>query len=502
MTTTFLTPYSFAPVTKLTTGYYPEDVHVIDINQDGNLDVIFSNYGDDAGNYEPGGSISVLLGNGDGTFKTHSQYIGYGTAFLMMAFGDFDNDGRTDIAISNDNGDAYISILLQNESHGFFDGGTLETHGYVYSLTAGDIDGDGDDDIIFGEEEDRIAIYQNQGSPYRQTAGEPYEISFTYHYYTNLYFEGYYIDYPYFVRIADMDGDGAMDIIWTNDSTNCDYKHFIVAYQTMIEGLPSLDFEADYSSDMRTHREGYALEIADFDNNGYPDVAVAQDCSKNLIRVYLNNFAQDGRGSFNSTNYYVANNVQYLKAVDLNNDGYKDLVAAHDNSDYYPLTVMMNTGDGSFDADNKYEYYSDDYSGIMITTTCCLNSVDSGDFDGDGKADLVFAYYDDSFGYLLMNNIFVEHVSLVNVDPSTPLHSISDAIMTTIMNNPTATGDITDQIVTILTGGADLNFLGLLPGEQWMVIHELACQVQGYGIDLTGSGIDQLYIDTFNSMTC
>ena len=84
------------------TGNDPFAVVAADFNHDGSLDLAFIN-GDV-------NRVSVLLGNGDGTFPSHTDYR-CGNAPIAVAVGDFNGDGWLDIVVVN-SGDNTISIFL------------------------------------------------------------------------------------------------------------------------------------------------------------------------------------------------------------------------------------------------------------------------------------------------------------------------------------------------------------------------------------------------------
>ena len=94
------------------TGGCSVDVTAVDLNEDGTLDLAISNYADSE-------NISVLLGNGDGTFQTHIDYPAIRGARGIVA-ADFNRDGKLDLAVGNQAGffgsiDS-ISVFLQGES--------------------------------------------------------------------------------------------------------------------------------------------------------------------------------------------------------------------------------------------------------------------------------------------------------------------------------------------------------------------------------------------------
>ena len=99
---TFQAPVSYA------TGNHPINFGVADLNGDGILDLAVANLNDR--------TVSILLGNGDGTFKPQVSYPTTGGALIgptAVATGDFNGDGKVDLAITN-NGDNSVSILPGN----------------------------------------------------------------------------------------------------------------------------------------------------------------------------------------------------------------------------------------------------------------------------------------------------------------------------------------------------------------------------------------------------
>src|SRR5439155_17019628 len=90
-------PLFAAPFFSFDTGTGPFSLAIGDLNRDGKPDLATANYGiyPDYGN-----TVSVLLGNGDGTFGPRTDY-GTGSAPASVAIGDLNGDGKPDLAVSN-----------------------------------------------------------------------------------------------------------------------------------------------------------------------------------------------------------------------------------------------------------------------------------------------------------------------------------------------------------------------------------------------------------------
>lgn len=133
----------FASPVTYSTGSSPFTIIAADLRGVGKIDLITVNM---PNGIDQPGTVSVLLGNGDGTFQGHVDYsVGdYPTGIVP---GDFNDDGKTDLAITN-NFDATVSILYGN-GDGTFQQQTLVAVGSdPSSIAAGDFNGDGTTDLI------------------------------------------------------------------------------------------------------------------------------------------------------------------------------------------------------------------------------------------------------------------------------------------------------------------------------------------------------------------
>src|SRR5262249_4517674 len=89
-------------ITNYPTGISPSSVAIGDLNGDGRLDLVTANIGGDPlATPTPAGTISVLLGNGGGTFSAATPYPTGSVLPSSVAIGDLNGDGRLDLAVAN-----------------------------------------------------------------------------------------------------------------------------------------------------------------------------------------------------------------------------------------------------------------------------------------------------------------------------------------------------------------------------------------------------------------
>jgi uncharacterized protein (TIGR03437 family) len=128
---TFQAPVSYAA------GSTPVAVFTADLNGDGKVDLVVANQDFNVG------AVSVLLGNGDGTFQAPQQYKG-GPSATAAAIGDFDGDGKLDLASVDNNG---LNVFLGNGDGTFQAPQQYALAGTMW-VEAADFDGDGNLDLV------------------------------------------------------------------------------------------------------------------------------------------------------------------------------------------------------------------------------------------------------------------------------------------------------------------------------------------------------------------
>ena len=170
---------------------------------------------------------------------------------------------------------------------------------------------------------------------------------------------------------ADLNGDGLLDIVTTNNSNSVS-----VLLNT---GGGVFGAAATYTSSGNPH----AVQAADLDGDGDLDLAVANPGTDN-VSVLLNN----GSGVFSAAVYYAAGTDPYgLTAGDFDGDGDIDVVSANNGN----ISVLLNTGLGTFLSAVNYPIGGGGYN------------IASGDIDGDGDLDVAIGYFG---GSTIMSVVF------------------------------------------------------------------------------------------------
>ena len=172
-----------APVTYSLGGTDANAVLVKDVNRDGKLDVISVNYGTS--------TVSVFLGNGDGTFRAARQFAVTQNPTVIAA-GDFNRDRKVDLAVASA---TTVSILLGDGVGGFSRGHDVPVGQGVDGIVAVDLRGNGISDLVLADAPANVAILlSGKGDG---TFAAP--ISFA-------------TVYPSSLATGDFNGDGAPDV--------------------------------------------------------------------------------------------------------------------------------------------------------------------------------------------------------------------------------------------------------------------------------------------------
>ena len=302
---------AFAPTQNYEAGDLPLHVTSADFNGDSERDLAVANLGSD--------NVSVLLGNGNGTFGSAQNYAaGDGPQGIVSA--DFNKDGHEDLAVTNDPPELVfpdkVSVLLGNGDGTFGPPQSFLALDGPDHLTSADYNGDGNADLA-----------TSNGGSAHEDPNDP-------------------TGFSYSVSVLFGNGDGTFQETQNVPTGDCP------------QGIVSADFNED----------------------GHSDLVTANDCDATQgVYVLLNN----GDGSFGAAERFpLVGAPNGIVNADFNDDGNEDVAVANQFSDpggtgiNSGVFVLLGNGDGTFQESQGFG--AGDRS-VYLT---------SADFDGDTKADL------------------------------------------------------------------------------------------------------------------
>ena len=260
---------------------------VADFNQDGNPDLVLVN--------QYNNELDFLLGNGDGTFKTGTSIMAGGGP-VGVTLGDFNGDGILDILRTNTYGGTE-TLLTGNGDGTFTSGWQYYTSGNPVAAVTGDFNGDGIMDFAAVlSTNDAIAVFLGAGDgTFNAAAQIPTG---------NL---------PGYLVTGDFNGDGKVDLAFTNETDNT-----VSSYAGNGDGTFTL------KQTIATPVGTTDVVMGDLNGDGVPDLVVSSSTA-GLVTLLTGK----GDGTFSPSIAGAAGVLPYQIALaDFNGDGVPDVVAA------------------------------------------------------------------------------------------------------------------------------------------------------------------------------
>jgi hypothetical protein len=324
-------------------GSAPWSLVTADFNGDGKPDLAVLNLGTH--------SVSVLLNKGDGTFGSAiTSQCTNDALWDNMVAGDFNDDGKTDLAGITDSG----VLLLPGNGDGSF--GTPVTEAsfrYGSFIAAGDLRGDGRQDIVAEAINSAIVLLNNgPGKPMTQAS--------------------YVIDNPgsppssQSVAVADFNGDGKPEIVSADEGTGD---------VTVLTNRGDGTFTAATLMPVIGQSAGEvgdgAFTTGDFNGDGRPDLVLSIDASIWVL-------PGRGDGTFSApiiTPLSPGILPHAIATADFDRDGHLDLLLDIGGQ---ALTILFGNGDGTFSTSLQ----------LTVPENENVQAMAVGDFNGDGKPDI------------------------------------------------------------------------------------------------------------------
>jgi len=285
---------------------------------------------------------------------------------------DDDNDGLSDVFEINGGLDPYDALgdngpsgdpdgdgftNLEEFTAGSYPGSYVDVGSETdstSSLVLGDIDGDGDLDLLVGNTASTNMLYRNDGSGNFSATGTPI---------------GSDTDITFSIAAGDIDGDGDLDLLAGNSQANKLYLND-GSGNFSITGIP-VGSETDFTN---------SLILGDIDNDGDLDLLTGNNGGV-TNKFYLN----DGSGGFSATGVSIGNEIGFTQSIvagDVDGDGDLDMLAG--NADGETNKLFLNNGNG---------FYSDTAIPVGNDTLDNTQSLILHDVDSDGDLDLLTGNY-------------------------------------------------------------------------------------------------------------
>ncbi|MHC4250349.1 MAG: FG-GAP repeat domain-containing protein, partial [Planctomycetota bacterium] len=279
-----------------------------------------------------------------------------------VAFGDVDDDGDLDLVVANFNFQTNL-LYLNNGTANPFNGvtGTNIAGGGQSStwVALGDMDGDGDLDLVVGNWQGTNTIVLNNGT------ADPFNGA------TNTAISAD-VDGTQSVALGDVDGDGDLDVVFGNFIGGRNRLHLNNGTADPFNGVTGTDITTD-------EHDTLGVALADVDGDGDLDLIAGNDNGAN--RLYLNNGTADPFNGVTGSDITAdTNRTSSVSLGDMNGDGHLDLVAGS-----WGGVNRLYLNNGTADPFNGV-------SGSNITSDAVdTHKVALGDLDGDGDLDVVVA---------------------------------------------------------------------------------------------------------------
>lgn len=309
-------------------------IGVADVNEDGAVDLIASDGLNDA--------MYIFYGNNSGSFTLHSSFVQH-TVPGNVYTADFNGDHHVDFIVEA-RLSADVTVFLGNGDGTFQPGSHYTGPSHLDSSILADMDGDGHLDIVgVGQDNSIVILHGNADGTFNNTsAGGTVNGG----------------QFPVLFAVNDLNADGIPDLLTVSKNGLC-----------ILTGKANQAFNNPQCFVMAANYP--AAVLADFNGDGHKDVVTSGPDGISLI---LGN----ADGTFQTADSYDSGqSVTTVAVADFNLDHLPDIAVGAQGG---PAQILLGTGSGKFAPSQAISGSSGTLPPRILT----------GDFDGDGKPDLLF----------------------------------------------------------------------------------------------------------------
>jgi hypothetical protein len=347
-------PIAATDNSRFAVGTAPGTVEIANLNGDSKLDIVVAN--------EQSNDVTILLGDGKGGFiQAKGSPFPAGHAPNDIAIGDFNRDGRLDLAFANHE-QKYLTVLLGDGQGGFTPAPNspfaVEVKPHTHGVASADLNGDGNLDLVTDSwQTDQVEVLFGDGRGNFRMPGLFFAVG----------------KHPYQrVRVADVNGDGKADIITTNlEGDNV----------TILLGEDKGGFKPSVGSPFPCGDSPFNFAAGDVNNDGKLDLAIINSPGSTADRRGqdgLTILLGDGAGGFKMMvgSPFATGKLPNLAAIgDVNGDRVADIAVSSPEGNNITLFLMSSK------------------SNVASSSTITISGKPKGlairDLNGDGKADIV-----------------------------------------------------------------------------------------------------------------
>jgi uncharacterized delta-60 repeat protein len=333
---------AFENAPEVGAGASPQSVAVGDFNGDGRQDLATANLGSH--------NVSVRLGLGDGTFVAAPDLI-VGNGPRQVVISDINRDGKQDVAVVN-SGSGNVSIRLGLGDGRFASTADVDVGISLRGIAVGDLNGDGKPDLAVTDASPvvssnvKIRLGVGNGT---FTAAPDVSVAPS----------------ATFIETGDVNGDGKLDLAVIHN----DFSSIVSIRLGVGDGTFTTAPNVNVGPFARS------LDIGDLNSDGKRDLVVSSQLPNDYLSTIVSVRLGNGDGTFTVAPDVIPGQLPiFVRIKDLDVDGKPDILVANTTSG--TVSVRLGVGDGTFIADSDV-FAGDGPSSLSV-----------GDYNGDGRHDL------------------------------------------------------------------------------------------------------------------